>query len=508
MRTHKIWFTLFCFLFLHIRTADTCSAQKYDNKWMMGYQYAPWQPYPALDFMFGQPDTIGYNGYFPMFGTCTSICNAQGLLQFYTNGVFVANKYDAPLFNADTFNMDDITNGNPSLGIEQCALILPQPGSSTEYLLFHIGGKFTGNDFLPLELRLSKIDMSLQGGAGVMTVKKQVVISDTLTYRTMNAVKHGNGRDWWVVIGEQYSRKFYAVLVSPNGIDTIIKSGNVIAINNGLIRGQSNFSPDGNFFAYTSSDLGQPIAKNKVILYDFDRCNGTFSFKDSVSYTPVVDSSVFGCAFSPNSRYLYVTTFYDLYQYDLLATTLDSGKKHIGTFDGFADPSPNNFYRMQLAPDNKIYMVCWGGSRYLHVINDPDQADTLCNFVQHQLRLISYHGSSIPSFPYYKLGAASGSGCDTLTVGMETDDMHTATLQCFYSSNSLHFEMGTTTTRDLSYSVYSTSGRLIQGGILTPNPDSKYRVGINSVLSEGIYILQVRGDAFNYSKKFTVINSR
>ena len=85
------WFTSTSLFILLLCTAFTSSAQKYDNKWMMGYQYSAWQAYPALDFMFGQPDTIGYYGYFPMFGTSTSICNAQGLLQFYTNGVFIAN---------------------------------------------------------------------------------------------------------------------------------------------------------------------------------------------------------------------------------------------------------------------------------------------------------------------------------------------------------------------------------------------------------------------------------
>ena len=502
------WFTSTSLFILLLCTAFTSSAQKYDNKWMMGYQYSAWQAYPALDFMFGQPDTIGYYGYFPMFGTSTSICNAQGLLQFYTNGVFVANKFDAPLFNADTFNMDDITNGAISLNIEQCALILPQPGSSTEYLIFHIGGAIAGNNLLPLEFRLSKIYMSLQGGAGAMTVKKQVVINDTLTYRTLNAVKHGNGRDWWVVIGENESRKFYSVLVTPTGIDTIIKSGNVVSIRNGLIRGQSNFSPDGNFFAYTSSDLGQPVAKNKVILYDFDRCNGTLSFKDSIIYTPIIDSAVLGCAFSPNSRYLYISTSYDLYQYDLLAAPLDSGKKHLGTFDGFTDPFPNYFYRMQLAPDNKIYMVCWGGSRFLHVINDPDQPDTNCNFVQHQLQLISYHGSSIPSFPYYRLGAAAGSGCDTLTVGLETENNILPEMKSYYSNNSLFIQLGKAQSQQLPYGIFSSNGQLVQNGILPANQGTEYKVDLNIGLSDGIYLLHLGNDASAHRNKFAVINSR
>lgn len=484
-------------------------AQKHDNKWMMGYQYAPWLLDPALDFMFGQADTIGYYGYFPMFGTCASICNPQGLLQFYTNGVFIANKFDAPLFNSNNFNQDQLTSGATSLNIEQCALILPQPGSTSEYLIFHIGGEIVNNDWSPLELRLSKIDMNLQGGAGEMTVKKQIVIADTLTYRTLNAVKHGNGRDWWVVIGEKNSRKFYSLLISPNGIDTIIKSGNVVSISNGLIRGQSNFSPDGSLFAYSSSDLGQPIATNKVIIYDFDRCNGTFTFKDSIIYPSIIDSSVFGCAFSPNSRYLYIDTFYELHQYDLLATTISTSKKHIATYDGFLDPFQNLFYRMQLAPDNKIYMVCWGGSRFLHVINDPDQPDSLCDFVQHQLQLSNYHGSAIPTFPYYKLGASIGSGCDTLlTQGLNPISFSPEEITCYYVNNGLQLQFQETLKANLNYSIYSTNGQLIISGRIETGVGPNYTINDIRLSSEGLFIIKLWNDDVQFFKKFVATRNQ
>ncbi|MBK8416982.1 MAG: hypothetical protein IPL22_22185 [Bacteroidetes bacterium] len=49
----------------------------------------------------------------------------------------------------------------------------------------------------PLKFSYSVVDMNANGGTGEMTVKDQTIISDTVLYYSLQAVKHGNGRDWW-----------------------------------------------------------------------------------------------------------------------------------------------------------------------------------------------------------------------------------------------------------------------------------------------------------------------
>lgn len=505
MRSIGNFLKFFGIIFILCTTLIKVQAQKHDNKWMMGYQYAPWQAFPALDFYFGAPDTIGYYGFFPMFGTCNSICNSQGLLQFYTNGIKVANKYDAPLLNADTFNIDPFTANSSSLQIDQLAITLPLPGSTNEYLIFHIGAILPpGTNFLfPNNLRMSKVDMTLQGGAGEMVVKRQIIINDTLTYRTLNAVKHGNGRDWWVVIGKSGSDKFYSVLVTPNGIDTIIQSGNGATFSlGGPIRGQSTFSPDGSLFAFTSSNLATPIAENKLVIYNFDRCTGEFDFRDSMVFDTSQDSAIFGCAFSPNSRYIYTNTWYDLYQIDLLS--LPFNRKFIASFDGFTDPFLNVFYRMQFGPDNKIYMTTWGSSRYLHVINYPNQPDTLCNFVQHQLKVISPIGSTLPQFPYFRLGAALGSGCDTLTVGILENNTKTLEMQSHFENGNLHINFNQTLNGEINYSIYNVSGQILHYSSKQMYNDDRFSVSSLDNLNNGIYFIQLRNKKNNINEKFII----
>ena len=71
---------------------------------------------------------------------------------------------------------------------------------------------------------------------------------------------------------------------------------------------------------------------------------------------------------------------------------------------------------MRLAPDGKIYMSSTNGTRYLHVINEPNMQGTDCNFVQRQVTLPTYNAFTLPNFPYFNLFDAEGSPCDTLGI--------------------------------------------------------------------------------------------
>ncbi|MFM2305967.1 MAG: Secretion system C-terminal sorting domain, partial [Bacteroidota bacterium] len=52
-----------------------------------------------------------------------------------------------------------------------------------------------------------------------------------------------------------------------------------------------------------------------------------------------------------------------------------------------------------------------------------DEKGDSCLFKQHGVDLPSYAGYGLPNFPNYRLGALTGSGCDTLThVGLLSED--------------------------------------------------------------------------------------
>ncbi|HMX40726.1 MAG TPA: PKD domain-containing protein, partial [Saprospiraceae bacterium] len=69
------------------------------------------------------------------------------------------------------------------------------------------------------------------------------------------------------------------------------------------------------------------------------------------------------------------------------------------------------FYQQRSKPLRNDYT---NGIRYLHVIDQPDEAGTACGFRQQGIELPTVNQSSIPNFPNYRLGPLDGSPCDTL----------------------------------------------------------------------------------------------
>lgn len=397
-------------LIISLLITTSLKAQRNDNIWMVGYHYCQNCPIGTLDFTYGQPN-IGavYAPYDPEF----CISDSSGIFQFYTDGIHVVNKYGQIILNSEDFNLDSATINWTHTAFSQSVLILPFPEHPDQYYIFHVAGRYFGwQQFLqPCRIAYSTVDMRSNGGSGEMILKNQTAAADTVLYTTLQAVKHGNGRDWWVVSHKHYSNGLTAALLTPDSITNIVHSYTGPFIREGFFYGQSNFSPDGNLFAMAAWD------SSYVILYNFDRCSGIFTFNSIIRHT-FIDQSVLNlasCIFSPDSRYLYASDVMNVYQFDTYAADIPGSEKIVSSNNGFS----GNYFRFSNAPDGKIYMSGWGSTQFLHVINDPNQADTACHLVENQVPVL-YYANSVPDFPNYRLGALTSSGCDTLTNNFES----------------------------------------------------------------------------------------
>jgi hypothetical protein len=107
-----------------------------------------------------------------------------------------------------------------------------------------------------------------------------------------------------------------------------------------------------------------------------------------------------------------------LFQYELQSQNIDSIVV-IDTYDGAMNPFGSYFHTMQMGPDGKIYESCGNGENVYHVIERPDEKGDSCLFIQHVIHLPTFSGG-VPNFPNYRLGALTGSTCDTLTGLNET----------------------------------------------------------------------------------------
>lgn len=171
--------------------------------------------------------------------------------------------------------------------------------------------------------------------------------------------------------------------------------------------GQAAFSPDGNRYVRFYGSFGLNV-------FGFDRCSGHFfNFLDIDAPPHFNGNGISGAAFSPNSRFLYITSAVNIYQYDLLASNVGESQTQVGEWDG---PYIAAFFMCQLGPDGRIYVGTSGPYRYLHIIASPDLPGTACDFRLRGLTLASLSKWSLPNFTHYRLGPQDGSICDSLGI--------------------------------------------------------------------------------------------
>lgn len=394
------------------------SQEKYDFNWILGRD--PNVPElnsggTYINFKNGQLES----SYFNIIGKMDSysfISDTKGNLQFYTNGCQILSNNHQQMENGDEISpgiSHDYyceTTGYGSYLEYLGLLTLPRPGYDSKYVLFHLSRH---PDYLTCDLLYSEVDMTQNNGLGKVVQKNQFLIQDTLSL-TLSAVRHANGRDWWLISPKDTTEKYYFFLLDTAGVHgPYINQPDVNWIEGHWRNIYCGFSPDGNKFVR----LGEKYA-SKFKIYDFDRCSGELfnpiilTFPDDVAFAS-------WASFSPNSRYLYVTNnLLNLYQYDLQSSNIDSSRQLVGVYDGTVDEQgfSTKLFSMALAPDGKIYLSSSNSVRTLHVIHKPNEPGIACDFRQQDVELPANILFYMPNLPHYRVYDVPGSLCDTLGI--------------------------------------------------------------------------------------------
>jgi len=396
--------------------------QKRDYCWIFAWGHAPF-PLGAtsINFNIDPVEVSAINQVINTYYTNSSICDTNGDLIIHTNGMYVSDRNQQLMPNGDSINPGDVYN---NLTQEQTgyiipggATILPCPDDNQKYYIIHqkmvldsvIGLRVSG-------LYYSVVDMTLNNGDGDLQVKNVEILSETLNCG-IGVVRHGNGRDWWIVVAGFPVSSYHKFLLTPNGI-----------INYGvqylgssyshLTNGKLLFSQEGDRMAYGGNTY-YPNGWNRLEVFNFDRCAGMISNLIDLSYSSIDTTLQFCPEFSPNNRFLYVTTNNNIYQYDLNSANINGSRQTVAIYDGFIDPIfnffPTYFSYTQLAPNGKIYITAGGNTHYLHTIDFPDSLGQACYVAQHSIELTALQGESMPFFPNFRLGPILGSICDTIT---------------------------------------------------------------------------------------------
>lgn len=248
---------------------------------------------------------------------------------------------------------------------------------------------------------------------------KVILKQDSLTY-PVHAVRHGNGRDWYVVTISITQSKLFIIYLTAQS-STLVRTVDLPFYHRGSVASFS-FSPDGEYLAIYS---GQKLVDDMgaaIVLARFDRCDGSVTAL-KYKYLPT-DGIGIGVEFSPDSRYLYAANMQTIFQYDLGAPDVMGSEQVVADFDGFYYNFPGlainykvDFWNLRLGPDGKIYVFpASGGQRYMGVMEHPTRPGAEADMRQHSLFLPSIFTRTVPNIPKTRTGPLDGSPCDTLGI--------------------------------------------------------------------------------------------
>ncbi len=283
---------------------------------------------------------------------CTSVCDSNGALLFYSNGEFIWDSSQTPMPNGSNLS------GNESA--TQSVLAAPVIGEDHRYYLFTVDAHENSG---AKGLRYSIVDMDLEGNGTLSEPKgdidpahKDIMLTTGAVSEKLTIAKHKNERDYWVIVKTNSLNEYHAFLVSEEGIATTpITTSFAVS---GNPRGALVASADGEMLV--EADI------NSVNIYDFDNCTG--KIKDG--YLTLSTSYTYGVCFSPNDSIIY------------FADGIVAGKGRLFTFDrysndilGSVDTIAFSTIRpraMKLGIDQKIYFTDFSSTKLIHTIQNPN----------------------------------------------------------------------------------------------------------------------------------------
>jgi gliding motility-associated-like protein len=358
MRTlYKLVFTL-CFGLY----APGAVAQYEGNIWYFGHG-------AGIDFNSGYAVSLDDGELFTDEG-CATICDRQGTLLFYTDGITVYNRrHDVMPNGVDLM-------GDPSS--TQSGIIVPWPGVFDRYYIFTVTEHGNENG-----LRYSVVDMMLDNGLGDIVPGRKNNLLLTPTSERIAAVRHKDLHSYWIATRGVQGNIFYAWRLTKAGLSSSPVISEVGSMHNGNVDGTVGylkFSQTGAKAAYASRDKKTGF----VELFDFDNETGKFSNAVTLPLP-----AAYGLEFAPNEQYLYVSQLelHSLVQYDI--SLKDQGlirgsRKQVKIHD-------SNPAALQLGPDEKIY-VTEPDLHFLHVISSPDREAGACDYQKQAVYLKKGYG--------------------------------------------------------------------------------------------------------------------
>ncbi len=297
------------------------------------------------------------------------------------------------------------SNFNQSNG--QSSILLPHQSKSNHYMLFYVDSSITTKDWVLYYSLIDRTEPYENKAKSQIIIAKQVIARGNFEKGGMMVCRHGNGKDWWLLLGQrdnlnqlQYNRFIIGdsikyVGTQKTNFQSIIERKFYLEM---LVR----YAPNGQYLVRTQTG---PSQKNLYEVLAFDRCTGEVDVSKVIQFQFNDPDENFrgGVEFSPNSKLLYIATGKKLLQYDFETKTETLiAEKEVTT--GTCASGECTLHGIKLGPDNRIYMIS-SQKASLGVIFEPNKKGTSCGFYEDTLKLPSKMcAAEGPIQPNYRLG--------------------------------------------------------------------------------------------------------
>ena len=386
-------------IFFLIAVIKICNAQKYDYNWVFGDSV-------GIDFNnLTSPVTYVPIMHGGLDENYASVSDSSGNLLFYLNYDSISPNWNySSIYNKNYLLMDNGDSIPTHRSCTQGMIIIPFINDTNKYYLIYLcyNSQFIG-------LYYAVVDMSMNSGDGKVISKNNLLLAGTFTEK-LTAVRHGNGRDWWIFTHDLNNAKFNKILLTTSGFSPASSQFFGPIASGGM--GQMVFSPKGSRLCVANQQAWPSLG-----LFDFDRCTGMLS-----NWKTINIAGYYGCSFSPDESKLYLSSLQSggsLYQYNLDSLNFAATQSLI-----FSAPVNYAICQHLLGPDNKIYIA----SEYINnpntiysiynmnltVINNPDSAGANCNVSPYSFYLGGKRTlGGLPNMVNYRLEPLPPGTCDS-----------------------------------------------------------------------------------------------
>jgi hypothetical protein len=391
-------------LIILFSVSSNCNSQKQNNIWIFGDSCGINFSNVFNPMAFISNSLNGAENF-------NSICDFEGNLLFYINEPNFNGpdlEFYSKIYNSNFVMMENGDNIKTDFSETQGSIIIPFPDNNFKFYLFHIrlDPSYATDS---RSLYYSVIDMSENSGLGKV-ISKNNLLSAGRMQEKITAVKHGNGKDWWLATHYSNSDEFCFYNISTIGISSpkVQKIGPFTSnwdVSGFCVNmGQMKFTEQGDRLGY--------VTLNKfTALFDFNRCTGVLTNYINLGFTNYTFNCIgyYGCSFSPSGDRFYCSTLNELYQYDLKSSDI-IGSKTLLLVD---TNDESEIGQHQIGPDNKIYIssgfghpVLFTGPENLNltVINSPNELYPDCAIEPYSFDLLGGISSGgLPNLPNYNL---------------------------------------------------------------------------------------------------------